>query len=172
MIDRGFDDKLWSLIEDCWSQEPSDRPTAATVSFRLGDLSGSPVKPEFVQPHTTLKHDQERSISINKEHSSTGRAGEISSCHQPNVVPLAQFQNVRNSTDITTDLRDRENYRNGSVTRCVPIQGKKPPELTFTRAGGASGQDSPKMTSMKNHPVMILCAFSRLFIPTGTDSWY
>ena len=31
--------KLWDLIEDCWSQESLKRPTAATVSSRLGDLS-------------------------------------------------------------------------------------------------------------------------------------
>ena len=44
-IDHGFDDKLWSLIEECWSQEPSDRPTAATVSLRLGDVNCCPIKP-------------------------------------------------------------------------------------------------------------------------------
>jgi uncharacterized protein involved in exopolysaccharide biosynthesis len=46
-IDYGFDDKLWSLIEECWSQEPSNRPTAATVSLRLGDVN-CPVKPAEV----------------------------------------------------------------------------------------------------------------------------
>ena len=44
-IGREFDDKLWSLIEECWSQEPSDRPTAATVSLRLGGVNGSLVNP-------------------------------------------------------------------------------------------------------------------------------
>jgi chromosome segregation ATPase len=44
-IDYGFDDKLWSLIEECWSQEPSNRPTAATVSSRLGDVNCYSVKP-------------------------------------------------------------------------------------------------------------------------------
>jgi hypothetical protein len=44
-IDREFDDKLWSLIEECWSQEPSNRPTAATVSLRLGDVNSCLVKP-------------------------------------------------------------------------------------------------------------------------------
>ena len=32
-----FDDELWKLIEECWSQKPSNRPTAATVSLRLGE---------------------------------------------------------------------------------------------------------------------------------------
>jgi hypothetical protein len=127
-IDRGLDDKLWSLIEDCWSQMPSKRPTAATVSLILGDVNGYPVGPEFVQPHTTLKQGQDLNISISQEHSSTGRASGISSLHQPNVVtPLAQRQNVRNSTEIWTALRDREKYRNDSITRCVPIQGETPP---------------------------------------------
>jgi hypothetical protein len=33
-------------------------------------------------------------------------------------------------------------------------------------------QNDPKMTSMKNHPVMILCAFSHLLTAIVTDSWY
>jgi hypothetical protein len=44
-IGREFDDKLWSLIEECWSQEPSDRPTAATISLRLGGVDGYLVNP-------------------------------------------------------------------------------------------------------------------------------
>ena len=44
-IDHGFDDKLWSLLEECWSQEPSNRPTAATVSFGLVDKNGLPAEP-------------------------------------------------------------------------------------------------------------------------------
>ena len=39
-IGRDFDDKLWSLIEECWSQEPSNRPTAGNVSLRLGGVNG------------------------------------------------------------------------------------------------------------------------------------
>ena len=39
-IGREFDDKLWSLIEECWSQESSKRPTAETVSFGLGGVNG------------------------------------------------------------------------------------------------------------------------------------
>ena len=56
-----IDNTLWSVIEDCWSQEPSDRPTAETVSLRL-HVNGYPVK-----------HNQ------------------------PNVAPLAQYQNVTSS---------------------------------------------------------------------------
>ena len=44
-IGREFDDKLWNLIEECWSQEPSNRPTAATVSLRLGGVNGCLVNP-------------------------------------------------------------------------------------------------------------------------------
>ena len=44
-IGREFDDKLWSLIEECWSQEPCNRPTAATVSLRLGGVDGCLVNP-------------------------------------------------------------------------------------------------------------------------------
>ena len=39
-INREFDDKLWSLIEECWSQEPSNRPTASKVFLRLGGVNG------------------------------------------------------------------------------------------------------------------------------------
>ena len=39
-IGREFDDNLWSLIEESWSQKPSSRPTAATVSLRLGGVNG------------------------------------------------------------------------------------------------------------------------------------
>ena len=44
-IGREFDDKLWSLIEECWSQEPSNRPTAVTISLRLGGVNGCLVNP-------------------------------------------------------------------------------------------------------------------------------
>ena len=112
-IDRGLDNKLWSLIGDCWSQEPSDRPTAPTVSLRLGDLNGLPVKPEIVQPHTTFKQVQDR-------------AGGISSRNQLSVVPPLTQRTVRNSSEIRTALKDREKYRNDSITRYVSVQGDKP----------------------------------------------
>ena len=32
-------------------------------------------------------------------------------------------------------------------------------------------QNDPERTNMKDHPVMILCVFSCLFIAIGTDSW-
>ena len=74
-IDRGLDDQLWSLIEDCWSQEPSNRPTAETVSLRLWDVKSCPVRHEFVPSHTTPKQVQDRnSRPIIKEHSTTGTA--------------------------------------------------------------------------------------------------
>ena len=44
-IGREFDDDIWSLIEECWSQEPSDRPTAAKISLRLGGVNGCLVNP-------------------------------------------------------------------------------------------------------------------------------
>ena len=43
--DHGFDDKLWKLVEECWSQEPSNRPTATKVFLRLGDENGCTAKP-------------------------------------------------------------------------------------------------------------------------------
>ena len=88
-IDRGLDDKLWNIIEDCWSQEPSNRPTAELVSLRLRDVNGYPVtvKPQVVvQPRRTVKQVQDWNTSINK-HSTAGRAGWINSRSQPNVVP-------------------------------------------------------------------------------------
>ena len=36
---------LFRSIEECWSQEPSNRPTAATVSLRLGGVNGCLVNP-------------------------------------------------------------------------------------------------------------------------------
>ena len=123
-IDRGLDDKLWSVIEDCWSQEPCNRPKAETVSLRLGYMNHSPATPEFVQPssYTTLKQSQDPNISIRKKHSTTD------SLHQPNVVPLLdKHQDVRNSTEIRTAL-DIEKYDNDSITtRFVPIQRETPP---------------------------------------------
>ena len=44
-IGREFDDNLWSLIEECWSQEASNRPTAETVSLRLGGVNGCLLNP-------------------------------------------------------------------------------------------------------------------------------
>ena len=86
-IDRGLANTIWSVIEDCWSQEPSDRPTAETVSLRLRDVNGCSVKPVIVQPHTAPKQVQDRNISIDKEHSTTERAGGISTPNQTNEVP-------------------------------------------------------------------------------------
>jgi serine/threonine protein kinase len=39
IVQYGLDDTLWALIEECWSQEPKDRPIAATVASRLALLS-------------------------------------------------------------------------------------------------------------------------------------
>jgi hypothetical protein len=68
---------LWNVIEDCWSKEPPNRPTAETVSLRLGDTNSYHVRPEFAQLHTTLKQVQNRNVSLGGEHSSTAlRDGE------------------------------------------------------------------------------------------------
>ena len=83
-IDHGLASTLWSVIEDCWYQEPSGRPTAETVSLRLRDVNGCSVNPVIVQPHTTPKQVQGRNISINKEDSATERAAGISTNNQPN----------------------------------------------------------------------------------------
>ena len=123
-IDRGLDDKLWSLIEDCWSQEPSDRPTAEMSSLRLRDVNGFPVNTGFVQSHSTLKQ-QDRNISVNDEHFTAGRAGGVVTRNQPNVdSPLARHQILRNYTEIKTAPND-------DITRCVPNQRRKLTMLTF-----------------------------------------
>ena len=120
-IDHGLDNTLWSLIEDCWSQEPSNRPTAETVSSRLHDANGFSVKPVFVQHHTIPNQVQDRNISINREDSTAGRGSGISSRNQPNVVPpFVKPQNVKNSLENRTSLND------SITTRCVPIKGEKP----------------------------------------------
>ena len=70
---HGFDDKLWSLIEECWSQEPSNRPTAATVSLRLGDDSGFSANPtemykkEIADLTAELARVKERSKAARQE---------------------------------------------------------------------------------------------------------
>ena len=118
---RWLDDKLWSVIEDCWSQQPFNRPTAEAVSLRLRDVNGSPARPEFIQPYTTLKQAQDLDISIRKKHSPTD------SLHQLSVVPpFDQPQDVLNSTEIRT-AQDIEKCDNDSITRCVPIQEETPP---------------------------------------------
>jgi hypothetical protein len=37
-LHRGLDDKRWELMQDCWLQKPSERPSATTVVERLSDL--------------------------------------------------------------------------------------------------------------------------------------
>jgi hypothetical protein len=34
----GLDDSMWSLIQECWAQEPSSRPAVSDVASRLGAL--------------------------------------------------------------------------------------------------------------------------------------
>jgi serine/threonine protein kinase len=36
---QGLDDSLWALIEQCWSQEPTSRPVAASVAMQLSSLA-------------------------------------------------------------------------------------------------------------------------------------
>lgn len=40
---RGLNDGVWDLIEACWSQDPSQRPTAAEVVKQLQVLPNQPV---------------------------------------------------------------------------------------------------------------------------------
>jgi hypothetical protein len=116
-IDRGLDDKLWSIIQDCWSQEPSNRPTAEEVSSRLCDVKGCPFESEseFSHLHTTLKQAQDRNISINKERSAIGRAGWISPCNQANIV-------ATNYTETTL---------NDSIAKYAPIAFKEKNQVDF-----------------------------------------
>ena len=72
-IGREFDDKLWNLIEECWSQEPSDRPTAANVSLRLGGVNGCLVNPaemykkEIAALTEELARERERSKAARQD---------------------------------------------------------------------------------------------------------
>ena len=72
-IDRELDDKLWSLIEECWSQEPSNRPTAETVSLRLGGVNGCLVNPaemykkEIAALTEELARERERSKAARQD---------------------------------------------------------------------------------------------------------
>jgi hypothetical protein len=51
---RGRDDSLWALIEQCWSQQPSSRPTASDVSAFLNTFQrqgpGDPSEPDLRPP--------------------------------------------------------------------------------------------------------------------------
>ena len=112
-------------------------------------MDGCPqvVKTEFVQSQTTL---QDRNISMNEEHSAPRRADGISSHNQLNIVlPLAQRQNMRSQA------------------------GRGLPFFTSSQSTkvDSSIENDPKTTIVKNHPFMILCAFSRLLIAIGTDHW-
>ncbi|KAG5637004.1 hypothetical protein H0H81_006148 [Sphagnurus paluster] len=42
IVERGLDDRMWSLMEDCWQQDPRDRPTAVEVVARLQRLAVDP----------------------------------------------------------------------------------------------------------------------------------
>ena len=72
-IGREFDDKLWSLIEECWSQEPSDRLTAANVSLRLGGVNGYLFNPaemykkEIAELTEDLARERERSEAARQD---------------------------------------------------------------------------------------------------------
>ena len=72
-IGRDFDDKLWSLIEECWSQEPSNRPTAANVSLRLGGVNGCLFNPaemykkEIADLTEELARERERSKAARQD---------------------------------------------------------------------------------------------------------
>ena len=72
-IGRELDDKLWSLIEECWSQESSNRPTAEIVSLRLGGVNGCLVNPaemykkEIAALTEELARERERSKAARKD---------------------------------------------------------------------------------------------------------
>ena len=120
--DCGLDDQLWSLIEDCWSQEPSNRPTAETVSLRLWDVKSCPVRPEFVPSLTTLKQVQDRNSSIIKEHFTTGRAAtEISTTFNERhpVMILCAFSCLLVAIKLTRGTRLMGEIGAGKSTVCL-----------------------------------------------------
>ena len=56
-------------------------------------------------------------------------------------------------------------------------EGRGLPRFTPSQSTIADSEDSsihtdPERTSMNDHPIIILCVFSRLLIAIGTDSWY
>ena len=121
-IDCGLDDQLWSLIEDCWSQEPSNRPTAATVSLRLGNVNVYSVGPEFVQPQTTFKQVQDRNCFIIEEHSATGRAAtEIRTASNKShpVIILCVFLRLLMAIKLTRGTRLMGEIGAGKSTVCL-----------------------------------------------------
>ena len=42
----GFSDSLWELVQSCWSEESSDRPTAQRLLDHLSDVSNTWVPPK------------------------------------------------------------------------------------------------------------------------------
>lgn len=54
VIARGLDDRMWSLMMDCWKVDPSARPTAAEVAERLQ---------QFLQPAPLTPISRKRSRS-------------------------------------------------------------------------------------------------------------
>jgi hypothetical protein len=35
IVAQGLDDSLWTLVEDCWTQDPKHRPDVTAVALRL-----------------------------------------------------------------------------------------------------------------------------------------
>lgn len=42
---RGLDGDIWDLIENCWADRPSERPSASQITNRLYSLPNFPLDP-------------------------------------------------------------------------------------------------------------------------------
>jgi hypothetical protein len=49
IIQRGLDDSLWGLIDECWSHFPKARPDADSLAARLGRIRSNPPFNSFVR---------------------------------------------------------------------------------------------------------------------------
>ena len=134
-IYHGFDDKLWKLVEECWSQEPSNRPTAATVFSRLGDENGCPAKPaemykkEIADLTTELARVKERSKGARQEFE-----GELAKLRDSLVRQEREKAELKKDLDEERNLRKRLE-KNADELRAQVLQ-------SLSKEGHLTGQDN------------------------------
>ena len=136
-IDHGFDDKLWKLIQECWDQEPSNRPTAATVFLRLGDENGCPAKPAAEMYRKEIK-DLTEELSRVKERNKAAR--------QNFKVELAKLRNSlarqeREKAELKKDLDEERDLRKRLEKNADELRAQVLQLLSKEGHLTASGQD-------------------------------
>lgn len=72
IILRGFDDQIWSMMEECWQKEASARPTALKIAQRLQvliDSRPSPEASEQTPPYQSniSRQEEDQEIQIESE---------------------------------------------------------------------------------------------------------